>query len=206
MGERSGVRPPWSDQAEAGRKEKTRRTLGPPGWEGHAAFALGVGLSRNNEFERGFDIGVELHGDFEFTGALDRFLQHDVVAVHGEFGLIEQGLGEVGGGDRAEGLAALAGGDLEVDGGFAERGGGFLGSGDFGSLAGGAFGLEGVGPVQVAFGRFQGQALGQEVIAGESAADFDEVGFGAEPGDFFGENDLDAGHGSAFVEEIQGPV
>jgi len=134
--------------------------------------------------------------DLELARLLDGLLEDDVVTVDDDAGLLLDGFGDVGGGNGTEGLAGLAGGQLELDDELADGARLVLRGLEFGRLADGALGLELLGLVQVAAAGLQGQALGQQEVPGVAAVHLDDVGFGAESFDLFREDDLDGCHGS----------
>lgn len=167
------------------------------------AVVFGVAFSTitsgDGDFEEAVDVAVEFDGDFENAGGFDGFFEFDLVTVELDAcGAVGNSLGNVAGGDGTECLAALAGGEGELEFEALEFGGEFFGFGEFLCFTFGADFLQFVKLLEVALVGQEGFALGDEEIVSVTASDFHDVAFGAEGGDFLFQNDVYGGHMIAF--------
>ena len=169
-----------------------------PGRECFWNFFDGV-LRNDLEFElvRERAVELDLRGVLAeaFYGAMREVdaLAVNVQALSGESG------GNVGGGDRAEHFPALARfhGEDERNGG--EGRGEALGAFEFAGFAGDAGLLQGFDVLAVGAAYGKRDALGEQIVAGMSGADFDLVAFGAEVFDGFEEEDFGECHGGVML-------
>ena len=122
---------------------------------------------------------MELDLHLVLAEGLHRGVQVDLLLFDLHAGL-DQLLVDVGGGDRTEQLAALAGLDGERDGDLGDLIGQRLGAGQFGDLALGAALLQRLDALAVGLGEGDSKLLREEVITGVAGADFDLVAFGAQ--------------------------
>jgi hypothetical protein len=93
-----------------------------------------------------------------------------MVTVDLHASLLGDGLGDVDGGDGSESLAALAGGEGELELRFLSLAGEFLGFGDFLGFTLGTDGLEALGVAEIAFGCLRRPCLGAGGSCGRSRA------------------------------------
>ncbi len=142
---------------------------------------------------------MQFDGDVEGASAFDGLVELDGVTVEVDAGVVFDGFGNIDGGDRAEGLACLSGGEGELDFQLLESRSDLLSFGDFIGFTLGANFLEVFDLTKVAFGSFIGLAAGDQEVARETATDFNHIGFGAEVFDLFFEDDLNGRHDICFL-------
>ena len=138
---------------------------------------------------------MDLHRDLVLAAFLEGALQHDGVAGKNEIlDLGAESVEQVGRGDGTESLAGLPCLQLQVQAEFVDLGGEGLGLVEFTGLTLGALGFEMVDLAEGGGSDLEGLAAGDQEIAGVAGADLDDVGFGSQGGNGFGEDDFGSGH------------
>ena len=146
---------------------------------------------------------MQTHRGAVAPGRLDRRNDLDPAAVDGGAAGVLDRLGQVRGGDGAEEAAVRAGGGDDGDDVLGQPGAGLLGllQGLDGALAAGLGHL--VELTLRALGPRGGQLAGQEVVAGVTVLDLDDVADRAEVGHVVGENELGGHHASDQRAELE---
>ena len=103
-------------------------------------------------------------------------------------------LEEISGGDRSESLAGLSGLELQVQAELVDLRGDRFGLVKFTGFTLGALGFQVVDLAEGGRGDLEGLASGNQEIAGVAGADLDDIGFGSQGGNGFGEDDFGSGH------------
>ena len=149
---------------------------------------LGDGFILDRDLQVRSDILVQLHRHGELAESLEGLVQLDLAPVEIE-AFLAQRVSDIAGGNRPEQLIVLTGAPLESNREAVELLGQFFrlrlflgGAANLGSLHLFNDGF-------VAFGRFNGELLGQQEIAAISFGNFDHVAAGTQFGYIFFEND-----------------
>jgi hypothetical protein len=159
-----------------------------------AFFTSSIAFGDDGDFDEAGHVLVDLDVHLVLAGGLDWLLQLDAVAVDADLGLLFDGLGDVDGSDRAEGFTIGTRGEGHLELEALDLTSGLLGFSVLFSFALGADLLQLIHMAEIALGSFEGFALGDEEVAGETTLHRDDVGFCPETGDLFFEDNLSIGH------------
>ena len=159
----------------------------PP--SGHGSAGL---LGDDRDRDRDDHLGGQADLHLGVAQLADRLVEHDLAAVELDAGLRQHGVGDVGGGDRAEELAALAGTRLHLDGLRTELRGDLLRRLAVARLLRLAAAPHRLGLRDDALGRLHRQTTRHQVVARVAVGHLEEVALLAERVDVFAEDDLHA--------------
>ena len=137
---------------------------------------------------------MEAKLDDVFAQRLDGVFEEDFPFFEDDVELGLQLVGDHAGGHRAKHLPVLAGLDGDDGDEVGDALGQFGHGAEFVGFACAAAFLEGFDALLVGAGERDGQALGNEVVAGVAGGDFDLVGFSAKTHDILNEDDFSFCH------------
>lgn len=156
---------------------------------------LGGTLCFDMEANRALQVRMDVHGNIELAGRFDRGLEKDGLAIDLDAGIgLGEGFMDVLDRNRPERLASLAGAESELQAQLVDAIGKFVGLFQFLRFARRTGDSEVLEAQQVSLGCLEGNILGQEKVARETASYFDHVSFCSEAVYLFLENNFDVCH------------